>query len=117
MTQEEITKAKEVMAVFVGGTHETIEIMTYGGRRSGKWNFDDDKWCYDDQLQYDTSWDWLHDVWNKFRILNVPFEVKSKKRKYIVEFMYAVRWKKNPIEAFKVLYEAIVWYNSIKKSS
>lgn len=62
----------EIIAEYMGGVFEKREIMTIGGKRQGKWTFPcsefpSGKWCYDDQLQYESRMDWLYPVYIKLR--------------------------------------------------
>lgn len=107
----------ETIADWMGGKFEKREIMTYGGLRHGKWTFDNDRWCYDDQLDYSTDWRWLMPVWYKFR--DLKFKVGDNKgthwtyKDLISDAI--VNKGPTPSEACRLLADGIRWYKTIKQ--
>jgi len=70
-----------------------------------------------EHTRYHTSRDWLHPVWEKFRLTKVSllndkdayqFEVHSRKIRLCIT-------DGSPLEAFTALHSAIVWFNEINK--
>lgn len=67
------------------------------------------------ELKYHQSYDWLFDVWIKFR--DLKFDVVKHKfthSKFRLNIGNSMLYD-NISEAHKELYNAIVWYDSIKK--
>jgi hypothetical protein len=103
----------EVLADFSGGKFEKVEIMTYGGKRTGKWTFDNGLWCYADQLDYSTDWRRLMPVWYKFRDTQMPEHWGT--MKYHKDLVAKAIVNHGCAEACKLLANAIRWYQSVKK--
>lgn len=100
----------ELIAEFMGGTFEEREFMTYGGKRSGKWTFLNGKWCYDDQLDYNTSWDWLMPVVAKMLDMSLGKAVSDQFVERVLEFSGTSILYPLP-GVYKKVVEFIKWYN------
>ena len=75
--------------------------------------------CYDrlrvDNLQYDSSWNWFHPVWEKFR--DLKFEVSDNAYRHSqlqTKIAKKIAFSTLP-EAFEELVRGVIWYNSIKE--
>lgn len=116
MKPEEINEGKGIVAKFMGAKH----YPKYKWWKFSKWSD-----CYvfeqnshigfsNRHLKYDTSWDWLMPVWNKFRKLSFSGEYISadySRHRYFT-FIISSKITNCDIEAaFKELVEAIKWYN------
>ncbi len=102
MTPEEIIKGNRTLAFF--DDNEIVE------------NWDLTKDCHVEKLRYHKSYDWLHPVWVKFRDLDI-WKLQSYQKldfwNLYQRIAYALLYK-TVLDAFKILVEAIEWYNSIK---
>lgn len=106
--------SNEIIARFMGGQHESRNITTIGGLRTGKWTFDDNIWCYDDQLDYDNRWDRLMPVIEKIENIegvttifkNTRFQIKYEKKTFSCHTIVKIN------SAYRVVVEFITWYNS-----
>jgi hypothetical protein len=105
----------EVLAEFNGGKFEKAEVMTYGGKRTGKWTFDDGLWCYDDQLDYSTDWRRLMPVWYKFRDLQFGSFGHHNTWLEHKDFVSYAILNQGCAEACKLLANAIRWYQQTQK--
>lgn len=112
----------ELIAVFMGGSFEKREIITYGGKRNGKWTFPDGLWCYDDHLNYNTSWNMLMPVVEKIEALYVNQvdqfnKTMSKQREADTEFSMVMMLNITASidQVYKNCVEFIKWYNSQPK--
>lgn len=71
------------------------------------------------QLGYDKSWDWIILVCSKFN--SFPFELfNDNDQDNYVEYCARINsavvlYEETPEKPFKILVEAIEWYNSVKK--
>lgn len=74
--------------------------------------------CYDNNLmKYHSDWGWLHGAWNK--VYNLYLKLPTYKANNFVS-QYKGPMKNamitgNITDAHRILYEAIVWLNSIKQ--
>lgn len=100
----------------MGGKFEECDVMTVGGRRTGKWTFDDDMWCYDDQLDYSTDWRRLMPVWYKFKELEgaIP-EIHMQRYYAFLDGISDAILNQGCAIACGLLAEGIRWYNANKQ--
>lgn len=105
-------KDNELIAKFMGGSLEERRIITYGGARTGKWTFPDGLWCYNDQLDYDTSWSRLMPVVEKILKTSDPAENGW-------PYEYLALEKTRIGNSIQYVYQRVVsfikWYNSQPK--
>jgi len=109
MSEVTIDHMNEAIAMFMGGIPDGKKYMIFPNNEIFIYHSD-----YNSQLKYHSSWDWLMNVWHKFR------DLKFKDDKLIMQHS---DWK-SPIDnaicyqsidsAHVLLYRAIQWYNSIK---
>lgn len=106
MTPSEITEAKERMARFMGfGPYEDARYGTMWPDPTEKGN------PVKMTMLYNTNWNWLMKVWERFRDLRLNIYAYSKHRDAIAS---AISWC-SLSEAFTALDEGIKWFLTIKK--
>lgn len=106
MTQEQITSMSEVVAKYMGS--ELIDVHCRYGKLFSQLEWQDMSY-YTNELKYHSSWDWIHEVWEKVSSEEID---GMNQHWYQIELSICGNEKD---EAFWALHRAIVFINQNKK--
>lgn len=130
LTPSEIASMSEVMAVYMGADMPSYIknsngkivqcILVYKGQRVRFIWIGNECSMYNEYsngFEFHTSWDWLHEVWEKVREEETLFNDKNiwylfgEHKSNVVQFME----ENNILEAFKSLFDCITFINQLKE--
>lgn len=116
MSTVSISEGNKMIAEFMGcyGSEHWA-----GGEAVYRYGFKDthitERWHesnFDERTPYHSSWDWLHPVWDKFKLLTAPVGLEGVLLNYIARLAQDLAHE--TIDVFhRNLVTAITWYNSL----
>jgi hypothetical protein len=102
----------ELIAEFMGA-----RVRRVVGPLTGEWYYEvkltpNANW---QNVHYDTSWDWLMPVWNKFRKINLGNDyAQGVFNNYLAKIAHKIAWEEIK-DAHYILVLGIKWYNNSHK--
>ena len=108
LTLEQIAQMSEVIAEYMGW-------KKFNGKLCNIWYKDGESNRTVFTMKYHSSWDWLHEVWEK--VSSEDFGKFTNNRHTFISLCTQSIIQNNKLETFEALYEVIVFINQLKQES